>query len=71
MRVILVVYSLKVHSEEVFLKAVQGVKAGDIVSRDDLLCVVTNACNTFDSKQAQTLARQIKEVSQNAGRPGE
>jgi hypothetical protein len=57
---LLVGYSLRVNQQDLFIKALDGVDAKQILSRDDLKQLVTTGCERFKGKDVDRIRQEIE-----------
>lgn len=56
------VYAQRAHSKEVFLKALEGLKVEDILSRDDIAAAVVKACQEFKAAEVQDICQKVDDA---------
>ena len=56
----LVLYSLKADQRDIFIEALDGISAKDILSRDDLKQLVTGGCDKFEGKEIDKIRQEVK-----------
>jgi hypothetical protein len=62
---VLVIYSLKADQKEVFIKALEGVSAKQILSRDDLPQGVKAGCERFNGKAIDKIRAEMETAAGN------
>ncbi len=58
----LLVYGLKTDQKDVFVKALDGISAAEIIDRDDIKELVEKGCKQFTAKETKTLCDKIAEA---------
>lgn len=66
MRKILIVYSLRSDKRDIFIKALDGVKVEDILSRSDLKNVVASGCERFKAKETEKICRSLAAAAESS-----
>ena len=66
---VLVIYSLKADQKEVFIKALEGVSAKQILSRDDLPQGVKAGCERFKGKAIEKIRQEMEKASKSEAKP--
>jgi tetratricopeptide (TPR) repeat protein len=60
---LLVGYSLKVNQQDLFIKALDGVSANQILSRDDLKQLVETGCERFKGKDIDKIRQELESAA--------
>lgn len=63
---ILVIYATNADREDVFVKALAGVRPSEVAARDDLTHVVLTVCDRFKTKDLQPFCEKVRALSKNS-----
>lgn len=66
---VLVIYAIRNHQEDVFLKAVEGLEPKDILAHEDLWGPVKQACERFKTKTTEDFYRKLVEAERLSRAP--
>lgn len=61
---VLALYARKAEDKDVFLKALDGEKAEDILSRDDIAATVDKTCQKFQATEVEAICQKVHEAVQ-------
>jgi hypothetical protein len=62
---ILVIYATNADREDVFVKALAGVRPSEIATREDLTDIVLTVCDRFKTKELLTFCEKVRALSKN------
>lgn len=58
-------YSIDTNQKELFIEALNGITSEQVLSRDDLTCVVKAGCRLFDDVRVNKIFTSLESISEN------